>query len=329
MSADGIRPGAQLAPATVSRASVALDAAGGASRPCSRPDRRGARAARRRADRGARGRAARWRSEPSFARFDPARARAASGDRRARADLPLRSRLSVSARGRSTARRPSSTSPAGSTGSCASPTSEPVAIVGARRASTTGSRSRRSLGRGLGAAGVAVISGMALGIDSAAHEGALGDRRAHDRRAARRGRARVSAGEACAPCADPQHRCGGVRAAAGRARAAVDVPGAQPDHRGARRDDGRGRGRGALGRAAHGGVRPEPGSAGRSRAGTGDLAPGVRPEPTCSQTARTSCARRRTCSTCCSAWVSAARRRREQPELAARAAGAARGDRRG
>ncbi len=48
-----------------------------------------------------------------------------------------------------------------------------VAIVGARRASGYGLEIARSLGRGLAAAGITVISGMALGVDSAAHGGAL------------------------------------------------------------------------------------------------------------------------------------------------------------
>jgi DNA processing protein len=48
-----------------------------------------------------------------------------------------------------------------------------VAIVGARRAGPDGLEIARGLGRGLAAAGVDVISGMALGIDSAAHAGAL------------------------------------------------------------------------------------------------------------------------------------------------------------
>ncbi len=50
---------------------------------------------------------------------------------------------------------------------------EPVAIVGARRASDYGLEVADALGRGLSAAAVTVVSGMAAGIDSAAHHGAL------------------------------------------------------------------------------------------------------------------------------------------------------------
>lgn len=51
--------------------------------------------------------------------------------------------------------------------------SERVAIVGARRGTPYGLEQARALGRGLAAAGVVVVSGMALGIDAAAHAGAL------------------------------------------------------------------------------------------------------------------------------------------------------------
>ncbi len=50
---------------------------------------------------------------------------------------------------------------------------DPVAIVGARRASPYGLDVARSLGRSLARSGLTVLSGMALGIDSAAHAGAL------------------------------------------------------------------------------------------------------------------------------------------------------------
>ena len=48
-----------------------------------------------------------------------------------------------------------------------------VAIVGTRRASGIGREIARELGLGLAEAGVTVVSGLALGIDGSAHEGAL------------------------------------------------------------------------------------------------------------------------------------------------------------
>ena len=49
----------------------------------------------------------------------------------------------------------------------------PVALVGARRATAYGRETARLLGAGCAAAGMTVVSGLALGIDAAAHEGAL------------------------------------------------------------------------------------------------------------------------------------------------------------
>jgi DNA processing protein len=48
-----------------------------------------------------------------------------------------------------------------------------VAIVGTRAASPYGLEVAHALGRGLGAAGVPVVSGLALGVDAAAHRGCL------------------------------------------------------------------------------------------------------------------------------------------------------------
>jgi len=48
-----------------------------------------------------------------------------------------------------------------------------VAVVGTRQSSPDGAEVARALGRGLSAAGITVVSGLALGIDSAAHTGAV------------------------------------------------------------------------------------------------------------------------------------------------------------
>ncbi len=48
-----------------------------------------------------------------------------------------------------------------------------VAIVGTRRCTAAGTSTARALGAGVAAGGVGVVSGLALGIDGAAHRGAL------------------------------------------------------------------------------------------------------------------------------------------------------------
>ena len=56
-------------------------------------------------------------------------------------------------------------------------TAEPAAtVVGTRKPSPYGQAVAHELGRGLGAAGITVVSGLALGIDALAHEGALAGR---------------------------------------------------------------------------------------------------------------------------------------------------------
>lgn len=74
-----------------------------------------------------------------------------------------------------------------------------VAIVGTRSASVHGLADAWELGAFLGAAGVSVVSGLAIGIDGAAHHGALQAAEALRTRAAPRGDAKETDDEGNAP----------------------------------------------------------------------------------------------------------------------------------
>ena len=130
-----------------------------------------------------------------------------------------------------------------------------MAVVGTRRASADGLEVARALGRGLAAAGVTVVSGMALGVDSAAHAGAL---ESSGRTVA------VLAGGADVPYPPSKARLHGVdrrarlrdrRAAAGVRGDALVLSGPQSHHRRAGAHDDRGRGGAAVGLAHHRGDR--------------------------------------------------------------------------
>src|SRR5690606_40819616 len=81
------------------------------------------------------------------------------------------------------------------------PAARRVAVVGARRACPMGQELAHELACGLARAGVTVVSGLARGIDRAAHEGALAGggptvARSEERRGGKEGRIRASAGTA-------------------------------------------------------------------------------------------------------------------------------------
>src|SRR4051794_313978 len=109
--------------------------------------------------------------ETAIARFDPTTAREAA--RAAGLRQRCRHAPDYPARLLDAPDTPAVLHTAGDPGALPARVQPTVAIVGARRATPYGLEVARALGRGLAAAGVPVVSGMALGIDSAAHAGAL------------------------------------------------------------------------------------------------------------------------------------------------------------
>jgi DNA processing protein len=109
-----------------------------------------------------------------------------AADRRYRSFTAVRARAAVDAAGltalcrcsvrypdrlRDLADPPAAIHVAGNVGALHEPDS--VGLVGARRATSYGLEVARRLGRGLSQAGVPVVSGLALGVDAAAHAGAI------------------------------------------------------------------------------------------------------------------------------------------------------------
>jgi DNA processing protein len=103
-----------------------------------------------------------------YARFDPARARGVARERRLVTVCRCRDRYP--ARLFDLPDPPAVLHVVGDPG--ALDDEDAAGVVGARRATSYGLAVAHELGRGLSAAGVTVVSGLALGVDSKAHEGA-------------------------------------------------------------------------------------------------------------------------------------------------------------
>ena len=139
-------------------------------------------------------------------------------------------------------------------------TTPSVAIVGSRRATFAGVEIAASIARELGSAGIQVISGMALGIDAAAHTGALDAG----------GSTIAVLGCGIDVCYPPRHtdlrariigsRLADQRGAGWNPAVQVQLSETQPHHRGARPGGRGGGGDRTQRRAEHGplGRRPRP-----------------------------------------------------------------------
>ena len=188
-------------------------------------------------------------------RFGPGPASNASS---ARPHAQLDAAARAWGRGRAARRRPlsaaagrhsrSAAAASGCAGNPAALRGPGVAVVGSRAATPYGLAMADGIARDLAAAGLVVVSGLARGIDSAAHAASLTSPPRHRRSAGVRHRSRLPGR---APRPRPGHRSrrgGGQRVPARRAAAAASLSAAQSHHQ--RSVPRRRRGRGAARRAA-------------------------------------------------------------------------------
>ena len=127
---------------------------------------------------------------------------------------------------------------------CAIVAEEPaVTVVGTRRASPYGTEVAYALGRGLGASGVPVVSGLALGHRRHGPPGLPRRRRRSGRGRGERAGRRVPAAAPLALRARARRRHRSLGAAARHRALPLELPGSEPDHGRARANDARGGGR--------------------------------------------------------------------------------------
>ena len=118
-----------------------------------------------------------------------------------------------------------------------------VAVVGTRQATPQGIDQAKELAAGLAARGVPVISGLAAGIDTAAHTTALAAGGRHCRRYRHGYRPRISSAECCAAGGDRREGTGHLAVPARRTADEDLVPDAQCGDERVRARDGGHRGR--------------------------------------------------------------------------------------
>ena len=131
-----------------------------------------------------------------------------------------------------------------------------IAVVGSRNPTPQGLANARQFARSFAQAGFSVVSGLALGVDGAAHEGALEGAATgpacHRGRGGHRARPRLSTPAPRTVAPDRAGRASRQRIPDRHAAAAANFPKAQPHHRGAEPGHGGGRGRAPIRIAHHG-----------------------------------------------------------------------------
>ena len=118
-----------------------------------------------------------------------------------------------------------------------------VTVVGSRRSTPYGRRVAETLAAELSVRGVVVVSGLALGIDGAAHRGCPGVGGRYDRRPRFRGRSDSAILAPRAGSEDLPRGASGVRVPSRRARSSSSLPAEESHPRGARRRRSGGGGR--------------------------------------------------------------------------------------
>ncbi len=149
-----------------------------------------------------------------------------------------------------------------------------LAIVGSRRATEVGRRTAEGMAGILAGAGITVVSGMALGIDGAAHQGALRPGWPHGRRAGLWATSSLPSFPPAALATDWPGGASRLRVPSRGGGPAAPLPAKEPDHSRSGPGCGGGGGRNEEWGAHHRGPCPGPGAGCLRRAGIRGEPPG-------------------------------------------------------